>query len=74
MKMWLKEWLESTLVHLGYAWRRLWIRLAGRPAREAPCDPDEWIEAREGCYDLDESTDVPMGEVVTFGRRTAGVG
>ena len=73
MKMWLKEWLESAIVHLGYAWRRMWIRVAGRPAREAPCNVDELIEAREGCYDLDDLTDVPMGEVVTFGRPTAGV-
>jgi hypothetical protein len=54
------------MMRLGYAWRRMWLRSAERTARaQGPQG------LSEGSYRLDETTEIPMGEVVTFGPRAA---
>lgn len=54
--MWARDWLE-----IGIRWLRFKLRRLLRSARGEPCG--------EGCYKLDEATEVPVGEVVsTFGK------
>lgn len=52
-------------MRLGYVWRRIFPRSGGRsgsvPQRRVP----------EGEYLLDDTTEIPMGEVVILGPRAA---
>ena len=58
MRIWMKERVQMGALRLALAWRRLVRRWVARPRRE-------------GCYALDEATDVPVGEWVTVGRSPA---
>lgn len=58
MIVWTRERLEMGVLRLGALWRRIVRSVARRPCGE-------------GCYALDEATEVPVGEVVTFRGRPA---
>lgn len=63
---WVAEQLEVGMMRLGYAWRRMWLRSVERSSRA-----HEPQSLSEGSYRLDDTTEIPMGEVVTFGPRAA---